>query len=396
MNAHNTIQLVDMAVERAKPYNQANLKFWHQEYERLQTQLKQSDPAYNTLLELATLRRNAQAFLQSLRKNPRELVKNLCQNINKMIDSFDAKYSSIKSETTIMLLQELRLFADFNRVQNEIVQNSDVNYQYRIAYLVLCGSLHTTKEKLQVIFTENKVSELSVKITELISATHIDFLKNLPDELRFRESSMNIFRDERQEILDKLRVEFNTANNALKDRLAYYDNGPRNDLSKPMRDLIKVIYSTLSDQFEKNKKTFDMQFAISVLNGTTDLIDPCPVDSAQAQINYSDLANRAPGMPNVGKQLKGLMLGLLAISIITTGVVIGMASVGVATPVSSYLISSGFYVLAMATGGLLAFGGAYGLAKSVGLFKQGQRAGLSKDMTDLVQSFKKTPMVRAG
>ena len=258
-------------------------------------------------------------------------------------------------------------------------------------YLYICGMLCAFREEL-IAHSELENQDLAEELLNLYKNSRLTYLGDLPDEmkqLQAGEDSANFYlRIKTQALADaKVTPEHKPADlidfDEALEKLSKTILGPNlsNNFPSEQNQLAQHIRDAIVKEKVRIHHDFDMKFATTVLHRTNDLLRQ-PF-SVKAQQEYLRLASFADGKPSSRKKLKALMLGLLGFTLIAVGVYIAVSTLGVATPVSANIIHSGTVALILMST-ILGLAGIGANIRAVGLFGDGMRKDLCKQMHNLV------------
>jgi hypothetical protein len=151
---------------------------------------------------------------------------------------------------------------------------------------------------------------------------------------------------------------------------------PRNDLRGTAEDILKAV----ARNYYRTTGTFDIEKATQVLQGTRDLL--LKPFSLHAQQKVYQLANSLKTRPSPERLLGGLLIGLLGAALVITGLLILCTPAAATLPAVDVVMNIGYAAQYISAAVSLSVGAGCSYL-GFGIFKQGLRRGLSKNMHEL-------------
>jgi hypothetical protein len=385
------------------PYNKANINRWIVQCTNLEESIKKSFKPWRAGLQAQLdkyrgLINDGNIFLRHLAHAPNLAVDAANAAIDKFVEDYEYRHPIHQGPITRSVLRGLK--RERGLISSEsgpgAMMTPEQLVKKRQEFLYICGMLCASRQKL-LAKSEQENPDLAEELLTLYKYSHMTYLGDLPDEfsqLQNGESSAGFYeRLKAQALLDRKIVQ-----NPKDADLLDYDEvllklnktllGPNlspifaSDQIQVARDIRDAIVK----EKERIYHEFDMKFATTVMLKTDELLRQ-PF-SVQAQQDYLRLASHADGRPSFKKKLKAFMLGLLGITLIAIGVYIAVSTLGVATPVSANIIHSGTAALILMST-ILGLTGIGANIRALGLFGDGMRKDLSKQMHNLVEKNEK-------
>ena len=355
---------------------------------------------------------DADTFLKTLKNEPLTLIVDLAQKTCEMMASYELKHPVGQSPKVRFGLEQLRekndtVQASINELNKNTYTPKELKSFAQQIFLGQCGTLAHLLNGVTVSIRESDGSHVikdenyayAKELMNLLKQTHVAYNGDLPDRMALGKNSIAVsfelsmvgtvpnaeglelqaeFHQEKEN--ETFDTELKKLENTL-NRYALYQHH-HDDVIQSARAIIAEL-NELKLKFGKN---FDIKYGTTILTHTNSLI----TDSKNIllQKRYLELTNLAPGTPSMGKKIAGLLLGLLAVTVIVCSLLLILATTGYITlPLA--IVATG--ILAPISINFQAASAAIGigmLVGSVGLFKRGMRQNLSDKMSSFIHENK--------
>jgi hypothetical protein len=383
-------------------YNQANIRVWTDENADIVPFFGNPFkilPKLQASSELTNKVTAGELFLQTLENSPAQLVTALCNEMKSIptrLPSVVNKRQNYLTPTARSALAEIKNLVDTTEATLKVIQHkAEAKPQIREQYLELCGLLcklvNPAINQKSICYYEgnnhyhvvDNDKPLAEAIITILNTTHIPFDGDLPDSFASNKKSISFYQQRNKWFeVSNHSVNIELTFNAEYESLMATIKKMQSDTSYNINFINTAvsIATTIKRQKEESLNS-NTSYAIEVIKATHQLLIN-PQNAIQHQKEYLRLANLAEGKPSLGKQLKGLMQIFLGTALILGGVLIAVTSHGIATPLSAFIIKTGWGIVIGALLGGIGIGAGLNGAR---LFQNGKRTGLSKQLVELTE-----------
>lgn len=298
-------------------------------------------------------------FLINLRDNPETLLDQLAQAIQVELEKYDKTHPANQSEIVRTCLLELKRNTSAQYILKAASLNKD---ETRKKYYQLCGliwkmlkranypqNLEFCRQLLATFQSKSPAPEECIAAYEALQQSNprhfLEITKLELDDFEYNEYKA---------AQKKLHLALRPKNTLMHAPIEIQQ------LHKKAADIAKTIRA---EKLIPNNPEFDIKYATFALNATTELLQDFP--NTDLQKKYERLIDQnKKEQPSTCKKIAGALLAFLGAALLAASVVAKILTLGVASPLT---------ITGMALGSTL-------IVSGVGLFCQGMRKGLSKDM----------------